>query len=279
MFRERIEEHYANLTPGFRRLADFILNQTLDVAFLTATELSRRVGIDPATVVRFSQEIGYSGFRELSREIKAYVRGEIAQTYHKAVEAGNEEDLVQALFATKAQDLEQFATTEAPHLAQALKMLQDAERIWIVGEFPSYDIARYLAESLAPLGIPVFHFAPSMVEVAKATNEMQAGDVLLALVFGTPGIDTGHAVKLANAKGIPTVCITDSGTTLAAREAEMAITTPGQSPLDIGSFAISLLIVATLKDALLSSKKEATLAHAAEVQSGLEAARQEAPGN
>ena len=108
---------------------------------------------------------------------------------------------------------------------------------------------------------------------------MQAGDVLLALVFGTPGVDTGHAVKLANAKGIPTVCITDSGTTLAAREAEMAITTPGQSPLDIGSFAISLLIVATLKDALLSSKKEATLAHAAEVQSGIEAARQEAPGN
>ena len=40
MFRERIEEHYGNLTPGFRRLADFILNQTLDVAFLTATELS-----------------------------------------------------------------------------------------------------------------------------------------------------------------------------------------------------------------------------------------------
>ncbi len=278
MFRERIEEHYGNLTPGFRRLADFILNQTLDVAFLTATELSRRVGIDPATVVRFSQEIGYSGFRELSREIKAHVRGEIVQTYRKAVEAGNEEDLVHALFASKSQDLEQFATTEAPHLAQALKTLKSAQRIWVVGEFPSYNIAQYLAESLAPLDIPIFHFTPGMAETAQSVNTMQPGDVLLALVFGTPGIDTGHAVKLVGAKGIPTVCITDNGTTLAAREAETVITTPGHSPLDISSFSVSLLIVATLKDALLNSKKETALAYMAQIENALKETKQ-AQGN
>lgn len=274
MFQQRIEEHYGNLTPGFRRLADFILNQTLDVAFLTATELSRRVGIDPATVVRFSQEIGYSGFRELSREIKAHVRGEISQTYRKAVEAGTEEELLQALFASTAQDLEQFATTEAPLLAQALKVLKAAERLWIVGEFPSYNVAQYLAEGLAPLGIPVFLFTPSMAETAHSVSEMQAEDALLALVIGTPGVDTGHAVKLARAKGIPTICIADSGTTLAAREAEMVITTPGRSPLDINSFAISLLIVATLKDALLNSKKDSTLTFMSEMQTGMDAALQ-----
>ncbi len=274
MFQQRIEEHYENLTPGFRRLADFILNQTLDVAFLTATELSRRVGIDPATVVRFSQEIGYSGFRELSREIKAHVRGEISQTYRKAAEAGTEEDLLKALFASTAQDLEQFATTEAPNLAQALKVLAAAKRIWVVGEFPSYNIAQYVAEGLAPLEIPVFHFAPSMAEAAQSISEMQDGDTLLALVFGTPGVDTGHAVKLARDKGIPTVCVTDNGTTLAAREAETIVTTPGRSPLDINSFAVSLLIVATLKDALLNSKKESALAFMSELQSGINAAKQ-----
>ena len=74
MFQDRIRANYDGLTPGFRKLADFIMNSTLDVAFLTATELSRRVGVDPATVVRFAQELGYSGFRELSIEIKRYVR-------------------------------------------------------------------------------------------------------------------------------------------------------------------------------------------------------------
>lgn len=274
MFRERIQENYDNLTPGFRRLADFILNQTLDVAFLTATELSRRVGIDPATVVRFSQEIGYSGFRELSREIKAHVRGEIMMTHRRALEAGSEDDLIQALFASKAQDLEQFATTEAPNLAQALKTLKNAQRIWVVGEFPSYNVAQYFSEALTPLNIPIFHFSPSMAETAKAVNEMQSGDGLLALVFGTPGIDTGHAVKLSRTKGVSTICITDNGTTLAAREAESVITAPGHSPLDISSFAVSLLIVATLKDALLTSKKDTALAYLSALESGIETVKQ-----
>ncbi len=44
MFKERIRENYDGLTPGFRKLADFIMDSTLDVAFLTATELSKRGG-------------------------------------------------------------------------------------------------------------------------------------------------------------------------------------------------------------------------------------------
>ena len=81
MFRQRIQEHYEELTPRFRNLADFILENTIDVGFLTATALARRVDVDPATVVRFSQELGYSGYRELSIEIKGYVNNELALRY------------------------------------------------------------------------------------------------------------------------------------------------------------------------------------------------------
>ena len=43
--------------------------------------------VDPATVVRFAQELEYSGYRELSREIKHYVRDQVTSTYRKAGEA------------------------------------------------------------------------------------------------------------------------------------------------------------------------------------------------
>ena len=57
----------------------------MDVGFLTATELARRVGVDPATVVRFSQELGYSGYRELSREIKRYINRQLALRFQKGL--------------------------------------------------------------------------------------------------------------------------------------------------------------------------------------------------
>jgi len=76
LFEERIREH-DDLTPSFQRIAEYILDNTMGVAFLTATELSNKVDVDPATVVRFAQEIGYSGSRDLLGEIRSYVRGKV----------------------------------------------------------------------------------------------------------------------------------------------------------------------------------------------------------
>ena len=78
MFKERICEH-DDLTPSFQRIAEYILDNTLEVAFLTATELSNKVEVDPATVVRFAQEIGYSGSRDLLSDIQSYVRGKVQE--------------------------------------------------------------------------------------------------------------------------------------------------------------------------------------------------------
>jgi len=40
VFKERIREYYDDLTPGFRKLADFLVLNTMDAAFLTASELA-----------------------------------------------------------------------------------------------------------------------------------------------------------------------------------------------------------------------------------------------
>ena len=121
MFQDRIRKHYDGLTPGFRRLADFIINNTLVVGFLTAGELARRVKVDPATVVRFSQEIGYSGYRDLSREIKQFVQDQITVTYHRTEGAGKEEALVHTLQENLEQNLQHFFTTETPTLTKVSK--------------------------------------------------------------------------------------------------------------------------------------------------------------
>ena len=42
MFKERIREYYDALTPGFRKLADFLMQNTLDAAFLTASGFPQR---------------------------------------------------------------------------------------------------------------------------------------------------------------------------------------------------------------------------------------------
>jgi len=104
MFREKIQQNYDDLTPSFRKLADFMLQNQLDAAFMTATELANRLGVDAATVVRFAQELGYTGFRELSKEIQEVVRSELKASYTADLDAAGERggDLVGRRFRALA---------------------------------------------------------------------------------------------------------------------------------------------------------------------------------
>lgn len=269
MFQKRIREHYENLTPGFRKLADFIMNNTLDAAFLTAIEMAQVASLDPATVVRFSQELGYSGYRELSREIKEYVRMQITQTYQK-VEAGEDNQaLARDLMETSLKNIERFNTTEAASLAAAIDQLQHAARIWIAGEYTAYKLAEFIAGELQQAAIPATAFQPGMTETATILSQMQAGDALLALVLGNPGIDTGYAVKLAKRQGISTVCLSTSSTVLAAREADTVIVPPTKAELGLSNLIVPTMIATLLTEAVIKRHSEQAVEFFTERQSNM----------
>ncbi|HDQ34887.1 MAG TPA: MurR/RpiR family transcriptional regulator [Chloroflexi bacterium] len=250
MFQERIRENYDQLTPGFRKLGDFITTHTLDAAFLTATELSRRVGVDPATVVRFAQELGYSGYRELSREIKRYVRDQVTATYRMAAESGTLAELLHALVDNSNQNMQHFVSTGLSLVAEAVNMLSEASKIWIVGEYSDYAIAEFLAKSLNNLGLNTETIHPSMRETAGAVAKMQEGELLFALANSGPSVDTGYAVKLAKEKNIRTICLTGAGVVLAAREADLTITAPVSTPANVPSFGTIMQVITLIWEAL-----------------------------
>ncbi|MER3513736.1 MAG: hypothetical protein C4310_04535, partial [Chloroflexota bacterium] len=74
MFREKVNKTYNTLSPSYRRIADFLLDHPNEAAFMTATQLARRVAVNTATVVRFAQRLGYDGYPELLQDVRAVVR-------------------------------------------------------------------------------------------------------------------------------------------------------------------------------------------------------------
>ncbi|MCU0521550.1 MAG: MurR/RpiR family transcriptional regulator [Anaerolineae bacterium] len=256
MFKERIRENYDGLTPGFRKLADFIMDSTLDVAFLTATELSKRVGVDPATVVRFAQELGYSGFRELSREIKRYVRDRVTASYRKVQEAGSTEEILRGLVENARQNIEYFVTTDLASVVDAVEALRQANTIWCTGEFSGYDVASFLAKKLGTQGFSAVAFEPSMASTSAVLARMQEGDVLLTFAGSDPSIDAGYAVRLAREKGVRAITLTGSGVALPARIADISIIVPHKSPAGVASFGPLLEVAGLMYEALMTPATE-----------------------
>ena len=79
---------------------------------------------------------------------------------------------------------------------------------------------------------------------------MQAGDVLFAIATVYAGIDTGYIVKMAREKGVKTICLTGYGTSLPAREAEIALIAPIQNPTGSVSYEIVLMLISLIGTAL-----------------------------
>jgi DNA-binding MurR/RpiR family transcriptional regulator len=243
MFRNRIREHYDDLTPGFSRLADFIIDNTLEVAFLTATKLAERTGVDPATVVRFAQEIGYSGYRELSQEIKQFVYEQVSSSRRMIEAPTSFEDMVQKTCEVAQVNLERFSNTELANFSKAAEVLSGAERIWITGEYVSEDLASFLSRSFNLIGIQASVVGSDRGTLAAELSQLEEDDVLLALNSVDPGVQIRDVVRAANTKGLRTVAITASNISPPAREAEISVTVPIRINEGVPRISVLLMVM------------------------------------
>ncbi len=251
MFRDKIQNAYEELSPRFRVLADFILENTLDVGFLTATELARRVGVDPATVVRFSQELGYSGYRELSREIKRYVNQQLALRYQKG--AAETEGLTGqiGMLIDEMSDHILDLKADVGQIAQVAQAIHTAQRLFIAGSAEGYHVAAVWSTYLNFLGIETYPLYADYAQAAAMLRDAEPGDLLIAISLGLgPDVEVGHLLGAAREQGMRTIAITTSPTLLPARQADIKLVTLSKTPAGYPSFDVLMAVLALLWQAL-----------------------------
>lgn len=259
MFRDKIQNSYEELSPRFRILADFILENTLDVGFLTATELARRVGVDPATVVRFSQELGYSGYRELSREIKRYINQQLALRYQKG---GSETDGLAAQITMMIDELSDRTLdmkVDAAQIAQAAQLIHVAPRVFVTSAAEGFGVATLWSTYLRLLGIETYPVRADYAQAATLLCSIEPEDLLIAISLGLgPETEIGHLLSAAKERGVQTMAITTSPTLLPARQADINLVSSSKTPAGYPSFDTLMAVLSLLWQALIAIDTEKT---------------------
>lgn len=245
MFREKIQQNYDGLTPSFRKLADFMLQNQLDAAFMTATELADRLGVDAATVVRFAQELGYTGFRELSKEIQEVVRSELKASYTADLEAPDDLQLFRSLLGNEKHNLELAQDRLTEQIETLLPSLLDARRIWVVGQGICLHLAGLCASALREMGLPAVSLAAGPLDAATNLKEIGKDDLLVGFSLSAMDLDTATVIRFARGRGARTFVLAASSVAAAALEGERSIICPGPTQTDVRSFTgLAAMIVA-----------------------------------
>ncbi len=240
MFRERIRERYEKLTPSFRRIADYLLDNYQEAAFLTGSQLAKKLRVDPATVVRFAQRLGYDGYPDLARDVRALVQEEL-QVQEPVLEARPETpaELLRAILLNEAQNLERLGRSLTDSVVEEIvQAILKAKRILVVGQGPLAGEAAAVAHRLNILGLSAKALNMDLVNVSMALQEVGEGDLVLGIeiseyAFGS--VDATNLLRTAAQQGAKTVSITGRASAPLARAADITVAVPTASIVGVPS--------------------------------------------
>ncbi|CAM5271325.1 hypothetical protein SGLAM104S_02618 [Streptomyces glaucescens] len=66
------------LSPGQRRIAQYLIEHITEAAFLSITDLAERVGVSQPSVTRFAAAVGFSGYPALREKLQSIALGTLA---------------------------------------------------------------------------------------------------------------------------------------------------------------------------------------------------------
>lgn len=250
---ESISQHYQSLTAAQKRIADYIMAHTTEVALLTIHRLAGQIGVSPSTITRFAVEMGFSGYPELQEIAKGSVRKQLESDGQPTVALG----AYGASFECEVRAIEDLRQLNPSTLLdQAVALLLEAREIYIIGMRSSASLADYLAFQLnRALGTATL-LADDGGYLLEQRMRVKEGDLLVAISFPPYTRSTYESVLYAKEHGASVLAITDGLRSPLAGPADIVLQVPFDQETLFHSNATALVLEHALIAGVVAQRPE-----------------------
>ncbi len=227
----RIRGHRADLQPALARIADVVLEDPDAAAGMTIAHLAESAACSEATVVRFTKEIGFSGYREFRfalHQETAQRQGSSAseESYASDIEVDDDLSVVVRKIATA--DAHAVRNTvrlmDVTVLETVADALREARRVLLVGVGASMLPAMDLQQKLFRVGLPAIVHVDAHLGLPAAAL-LEPGDVLVAFSHTGRTQDVRDIAAVAAGAGATTVAVTEAPRSALARQCQHVLLT------------------------------------------------------
>lgn len=250
------------LPKRLSQIAAFALEHPDDIAFGTVASIAEQAEVQPSSLIRFSQAMGYQGFSELQEIFRARLRDRvpnyderIAQLREHAKSASKAHILFEGFSDAAQKSIADLSGKIEPRiLDKAVARLAGAQTIYIIGLRRSFPISSYMAYAFGKLGIR--HALVDGLgglaanDIAFATPK----DAVLAVSFTPYASETVALVAQAVRAHVPVIAITDSAFSPLARDAEIWFEVAEANFEGFRSLAATLALAMTLTVAVAEKR-------------------------
>ncbi|MFM0289818.1 MurR/RpiR family transcriptional regulator [Paraburkholderia megapolitana] len=246
-----IRTRFAELSPQFQMGAAFLLDHPDEVAVSSMRKVAERAQVQPASLVRLSQQLGFPGWNELRELFVARVRTRPERLTSKArslVKTTAKDALAHDLLVAQQHNLELTAAHNARTTVEAARLLRRASHVHVAGFRSCYSVAFGLV-----YGYRLFRSSVSLLNGEAGTLELQLHGIqrdsaTVVISFAPYSAEAARVAEAAREKGSRLIAITDSAVSPIALHADKVLIFSHDSP----SFFPSLVAATAIAESLVA---------------------------
>lgn len=254
-----IQVKFPRLSKGQKLIAEYILKHYDKAAFMTAAKLGSSVGVSESTVVRFANELGFSGYPKLQKSLQELIKNKL--TTVQRIELSN--DFItqeNALKGVLKADMENIRATleKINHktFEDVVNSLFKAKKIYIIGLRSSSALAEFLAFYLNLILDNVKVVAYGVSDIFEQIINVSEEDVVIGIGFPRYATRTIEALAFAKSRNADVVAITDSLLSPLAAKADYTLIAQSNMASFVDSLVAPLSVINALIIAVGLREKE-----------------------
>ncbi len=206
------------LSKRLAQVAQFVLNHPEEVAVTTLVRLAGHAGVPPATITRFAKELGFAGFADLQLVFRERLLGPRLPYAERLAAPGiGDADLDRPgqVFGSFVQAAVQSLlrieeTLDRDALEAFVTTLAGAEVVHVAAARGAFGLGAYAVYGLGSIGRRA-HLIDNLGAMrAMQVQAMGPKDCLLAMTFDDYTPETVEVARLAAARGLTVLAVTDN---------------------------------------------------------------------
>lgn len=256
-----IQIKFPRLSKGQKLIAEYILKHYDKAAFMTAAKLGTSVGVSESTVVRFANELGFSGYPKLQKALHDLIKNKLTtvQRIELSNSLINQENALKGVLKADMENIR--ATLEKINhkdFEEVINCILKAKRIYIIGLRSSTALADFLGFYLNIMLDNVKVVKHGISDVFDQMINITEEDLVIGIGFPRYAGRTIEALSYAQNKGTKVIALTDSLLSPLATRAEYTLIAQSNMASFVDSLVAPLSVINALIVAVGLRNKEAT---------------------
>ncbi|WP_444633507.1 MurR/RpiR family transcriptional regulator [Cupriavidus oxalaticus] len=248
---------FPTLSTQFQSGARYLLDHPQDVPVLSMRKIAASAGVQPATLVRLSQHLGFEGWQGLRELFVDALRGgsqPYARRARKVVRESSASRMLGEMLDAQHHNLDLIAANNDKTLQQAAELLSHAQNVHVAGFRSCFPIAftfHYVYR--------LFRSSVQLIRADAGTLEMELRglapkDAVVVASFAPYSQESIRVAAAARECGCKVIALTDSTVAPIALAADCTLLFSVESPSFFPSITAGVAMVEALVEQLLARK-------------------------